>query len=439
MKFVKGKTLAEAIKEAKTYEQRLELLPHFLDLCNAIRYAHSRNVIHRDIKSQNVMRAEGGRILLMDFGAGRDVDREQHAARRITGTAYYMAPQVLLGEPATRSSDIYSLGVLLYNLVTRTFPVRALNLAALREKHRRREARLLRDERPDLPEQFIKVVERALAWNPQDRYATAGQMEQALRGVLGAEAPVSQAEVPREEETRRPAALRPVVLLAAAAVVVAGVVGILQLRRPQDGGGVVQSLLPGAATYNVEATLHRVGGSGRRERLAHGAQLDLGDALSIDFEASKSVYLYVINEDEAGHAYALFPLPDLDLQNPLAPGVRHRIPGDRQGTPVSWTVDTPGGREHLLVLASPERLIEFEAEMNALVRPRMNGQPVKAVALSDEARIKLRGLGGLVHTPDTPPTGSARQLFEMADRLASRSEAVEGVWMRQIELVSPAP
>jgi hypothetical protein len=145
----------------------------------------------------------------------------------------------------------------------------------------------------------------------------------------------------------------------------------------------------------------------------------------------------VVNEDEAGHAYALFPLPGLTEQNPLARGTRHVLPGARTGTAesISWVVDSPGGREHLVVLASPTRLTDFEAEMNALMRPGES-----AVPLSDTARVRLRGIGGLAASKPAPPTpGDAARIFAMAERLASRSEVAQGVWMRQIELANPEP
>jgi hypothetical protein len=102
----------------------------------------------------------------------------------------------------------------------------------------------------------------------------------------------------------------------------------------------------------------------------------------------------------------------------------------RDGKSLSWTVDSSGGREHLLVLASPNRLIEFEAEMNALARP---GQT--AVPIPESATVRLRGLGGLTETPPAAGAGtSAGRLFEMAQHLASGSEEAHGVWMRRLDL-----
>ncbi|HZI93151.1 MAG TPA: DUF4384 domain-containing protein [Patescibacteria group bacterium] len=202
---------------------------------------------------------------------------------------------------------------------------------------------------------------------------------------------------------------------------------------PANGPGLLTGAAATPAAYTVEAALYRVAAnSSRRERLDSGAQLALGDRLTLEMKASTPLHVYVINEDEAGHSYALFPLPGLQLQNPLPPGATHRLPGARDGSDLSWTVDSPGGREHLMVVASPTRLIEFEAEMNSLAKP---GQ--MAVPIPERAKVRLRGIGGLEQAP-SPVTGeSAQRLFDMAERLASRSETVTGVWMRRIDLENP--
>ena len=122
---------------------------------------HRAGLIHRDIKARNVMREEGGRIVLMDFGAGRDLQSREARPLSVAGTPMYMAPELLAGQPATPSSDLYSLGVLLYHLVTGEFPVEAQTMGELRAAHVAGRRRHLRDVRPDLPLAFIQAVERA--------------------------------------------------------------------------------------------------------------------------------------------------------------------------------------------------------------------------------------------------------------------------------------
>jgi serine/threonine-protein kinase len=128
------------------------------------------------------MREDGGRVVLMDFGAGLAVGDKPARAGRITGTPLYLAPEVLEHGEASARSDIYSLGVLLYHLVTNDYPVRGQTPAELLDAHHHGRVRRLRDVAPALPAWFVRVVEKAIAPNPRDRFATAGELEAALSG-----------------------------------------------------------------------------------------------------------------------------------------------------------------------------------------------------------------------------------------------------------------
>ncbi|MCD4699787.1 MAG: serine/threonine protein kinase, partial [Phycisphaerae bacterium] len=182
MDYLQGKTLSEVIREQSTLSAReTELIG--LDLCRALAAVHTAGIVHQDIKAQNVMREQGGRIVLMDFGVGRETAEE--FAGQATGTPLYMAPEVLTTGEVSVASDIYSLGVLLFHLATGRFPVEANGLASLLEKHSTGQKHILRDLRPDLPRGFIDVVERALAADPKRRFASMGEMESALNSSLG--------------------------------------------------------------------------------------------------------------------------------------------------------------------------------------------------------------------------------------------------------------
>ncbi|MCB1034175.1 MAG: protein kinase, partial [Acidobacteria bacterium] len=149
---------------------------------DALDTIHAAGLIHGDVKPANVMREEGGRIVLMDFGIG--LDRSRTGAVGSSGTPLYLAPEILEGAPATPGSDLYALGVLLFFLVTGQYPVTGASLSELRQAHRTGRRRLLRDLRPDLPRDFVEVVEKALAADPQQRFRSAGEMEGALEGVF---------------------------------------------------------------------------------------------------------------------------------------------------------------------------------------------------------------------------------------------------------------
>jgi serine/threonine-protein kinase len=469
MELVRGRSLEQLLREQGPFGASETALIG-IDVCRALAAVHRVGVVHRDIKAQNIMRAEGGRILLTDFGAGLDLRQESGGRKVVTGTPLYMAPELFRDEPASQRSDIYSLGVMLYHLVTGEFPVTGAAWDELYYRHGQKERKLLRDERPDLPEGFVSVVERAMAWEPSERFATAGQMEQALGHAIGVGNVPPAPDIPAPV----PAAAKPsrrwvIAAVPVAAVTVAAIIGLWNAGRdsgtrtatvttvpsgpaepaapPQAGPApsstdgaaapaITKPAAPAAAApFTVEAGVYRFpSGSDQRQLLESGARLALGDRLNLEFEASVPLHVYVINEDEAGHSYALFPLPGLDAQNPLPAGVRHVLPGTRDGRNLSWTVDSPGGREHVLVVASPTRLVEFEADMNGLARP---GQI--AVPIPESARMHLRGLGGLSEAPATAGRTTAAPLFERAQRLAARSEVTRGVWVRRLDLENPRP
>src|SRR5262245_48789425 len=94
-----------------------------IDLCRAVAAVHKAGLVHRDIKVHNVMRETGGRIVLMDFGAGEDRSDPSRAIHGSIGTPVYTAPEIFSGAPATIASDVYSVGVVLYHLVTMQYPV----------------------------------------------------------------------------------------------------------------------------------------------------------------------------------------------------------------------------------------------------------------------------------------------------------------------------
>ncbi len=154
-----------------------------LDLCRALAAVHAAGLVHGDVKTTNVMRERGGRIILMDFGAGSEI-ASGRAQTNAVGTPIVMAPELLSGGRPSPASDIYSLGVLLYRMVSGRYPLEADTLRELQERHGTGTATPLRDARPDLPAELTAVIDRATAPSPADRYPTAGAMEQALLGCL---------------------------------------------------------------------------------------------------------------------------------------------------------------------------------------------------------------------------------------------------------------
>lgn len=183
MDFIEGDTLAEVVARAGV-RSAAEAAVIGQDLCRAMAAVHAAGIVHRDIKAQNVMRqAKTGHIILMDFGAGEAMDADK-SGRRPTGTPLYLAPELFDGSMATRESDIYALGVLLFNLVTRSYPVHGESMGDLLRAHRRNARHHLGDMRPDLPDSFVRVVETMLAPDPALRYHSATEARKALEEVV---------------------------------------------------------------------------------------------------------------------------------------------------------------------------------------------------------------------------------------------------------------
>jgi tetratricopeptide (TPR) repeat protein len=214
--FINGKTLAELVAAQGPMGAREAALIG-IDVCRAAGAVHAAGFLHRDIKAANVMREEGGRILLMDFGL-----THEHGMRRdAAGTPAYMAPELLLGEPATVASDIYGIGTLLFYLLTTHYPVEGTNLAAMSVAHATGGRRTLLDVRPDLPEPLARVVEKAIDAVPQKRFASAGQLVAALSEAIGLGAPPATAPVAAPSRRVRDWIIATV---AAAALLLVGVV-----------------------------------------------------------------------------------------------------------------------------------------------------------------------------------------------------------------------
>lgn len=431
MELVDGHTLGQILGQRGPLGLE-ETIGIGIDLCRALAAVHDAGLVHGDIKASNVMRTVTGRTVLMDFGIGRDLKVQHPAPQGWVGTPLYLAPEVFAGAPASRASDIYSIGVLLYHLVSSSYPVEGRDAIDVERHHAAGRPRMpLRTRRPDLPTAFLAVVDRALALRPEDRHRTAGEFEAALLDAR----PSGGRRMPW-----------PLLLGTAAAV---GLVGVALLTTPwtRDAGTDIPSgAAPSTATtsgllsaapvsapesYRIDVALYRHEGDAE-VRLSPGARVSLGDELSLRVQASVPVHAYVVNEDDRNASYLLFPLPGQQLANPLPAGRRHEIPGIVDGQRVRWTVNSVGHREHFLVFVSPEALSPALARVFAsLPRPTL-GAPLLAHSLSPEQTNALRGVGGLAKAPASQPTRRLSDEFAVA--LPGSEETARGVWVRQLTL-----
>ena len=239
MDLIEGETLSELVSRGRLSHGEASHIGR--EICLALAAVHGANLIHRDVKAQNVMRTfNGGRIILMDFGAGEFMDRPTDD-RRLRGTPLYLAPELFERGTASVATDVYAAGVLLFHLVTKEFPVTGPSIDALADAHRRGVRKHLRDLRPDLPDSFAVVVERALDRDPARRFASAGEMLAALGG-----------DEHRARPAPRPsiwAKLAWVVWATGVVLAVTGVLGLFEARGFESALRVEPAFTAGVADY----------------------------------------------------------------------------------------------------------------------------------------------------------------------------------------------
>ena len=197
--FVRGKTLSVLVGEQGTFGAREAALIG-LDVAKALSAVHRAGILHRDIKAENVMREEGGRILLMDFGLSSLQQRQTN----IAGTPSYMAPELFRGGQSTVATDIYAMGVMLYYLVAGEYPVKLSGLTAS-EALPRQSRKAADGPAPRCAGGFAAHGEQAMELDPAKRFSSAGQLAEALAESLGA--PLAPSPGDRDEagtgKTRR--------------------------------------------------------------------------------------------------------------------------------------------------------------------------------------------------------------------------------------------
>ena len=439
MEFVNGRTLADALKSQGPFGAHETALIG-LDLCRALAAVHRAGLLHGDLKAQNVMREHGGRTVLMDFGTGKDLLSTNDtttvvAVNDFAGTPLYLPPEVFAGASRSKATDIYSLGVLLYHLVTGGFPVEGKTAEDVREAHARGDRHDLRDVRPDLSDAFVVIVERALAVDPARRFQTIGAFEQELARFIGT--PSQLADDGRS---------RFMIASAVAGVGLAALLVIWMVNRTSAPstltvGASTPSVQPSTAVapastdgeYTIDASLYRASGD-IEVPLPAGGRVAPGDRLALHVQTSRPTYVYVVDEDDQGESYLLFPLPNQQPANPLPAGMSVRLPGGSNAQPLYWQVTSAGGREHFLIFATPEPLGAFDRMFASLARPVLNA-PVLSARMPTEAVGVLRGIGGLTAAPAIPGHGLLADQYTTP--LRGGREVAHGLWVRQITLDNP--
>lgn len=184
MEYVLGRDLSHYTRPGQLLPAR-EVLQLVVRLAKALAYAHSQGVVHRDIKPANVMLDRvSGSVKMMDFGIARIADGSRTRTGLVLGTPSFMSPEQLAGLQVDGRSDLYSLGVMLYQLLTGQLPHHSDSMAQLMYQIANQAAPDVRHLRPDLPESLALVVALALEKRPELRYGSGEQLAADLEAVL---------------------------------------------------------------------------------------------------------------------------------------------------------------------------------------------------------------------------------------------------------------
>ena len=293
MEYLDGRTLKELIvgRGAAPINVAIEYARQIL---SALRFAHRHGIVHRDIKPHNVLVDGEGRVKVTDFGIARAGTSQMTETGSIVGTAQYLSPEQARGGEVDPRSDLYSLGIVLYELLTGKTPFDGETPVEIAMKHLSTAPKPPSKLRPDIPRELDMVVLRALAKNPDDRYQSADEMEADLERVARG-ASVSAATVDTATQVLRRPAPRLPPTAATAATMIAPLAAVATREPPPpvaEEEEYEEPRRPGTAALAVA----------RRDRLRHRRRdrrlLRLARAVRLGSKAQVPVNNYV-NEPQA--------------------------------------------------------------------------------------------------------------------------------------------
>jgi serine/threonine-protein kinase len=262
LEYVEGETLKERIRRNGELDVS-EAIAYAIEIARALGAAHARHIVHRDVKPQNVLIDEEGSAKVTDFGIARSLDDDGLTADgRVLGTTDYVSPEQALGHDVTGQSDLYSLGIVLFEMLTGSVPFRGENQVAVAMKHVREELPDVQALRPEVSASLAAVIDRATAKDLHERYRSdeeliadledALALEAARSGSATGEATTVLRTLPSRTRRRIPLRVRshPAWLAAAALLIVVALVAAIVLigDRTHRGTGTEKTSGGGALT-----------------------------------------------------------------------------------------------------------------------------------------------------------------------------------------------
>jgi serine/threonine-protein kinase len=403
MEYVAGRSLKTIVREqgALPAATAIEIV---IQILRAARFAHKRGVIHRDLKPHNVILDEEGRARVTDFGIARAGASDMTMTGSIMGTAQYLSPEQAQGQAVTAASDVYSVGVILYELLTGVVPFEGETAVAIAFKHVSADPVPPSTLNPAVSQSLDAILARALAKNPAERYAGADDFiialereRQSMSATTGAPVLQMPAIRPHEIEPTAPPpeapARNPRLWWGLGAIVLAGVIALAVVLLTAAGRVTVPDLIgqtQGTAVDNLrqsglgaklvdEASATVASGVVLAESPARGSVVKKGTRVRLTVSSGPTT-VKLPTVEGLTTAQALAALHRVGLKPTTHPEANASVPAGRviSTVPTAGSPVSPGGPVIVNISTGP-----------ALVRvPRLTGRPVSAA----EAAIEAVGL-----------------------------------------------
>ncbi len=251
MEFVEGESLRSVLNRFGGLPQR-KAVDLALQICSGLKEAHAQGIVHRDLKPENVMIDAQGNVKIMDFGIARSMEAGTRLTGSMVGTPAYMAPEQVAGKPVDYRTDIYSLGLMLYEMFTGSPAFRADNPVAVALKQMREEPPPPREVEPNVPVSAERIILKCLEKEPDRRFQSVADLESALKSpvpMTSAQAPVRAAAATNHGSSglRRAVGVKPaakskspVIWILTALVFVAAVLGGLHALAVMNAYKLIQ-------------------------------------------------------------------------------------------------------------------------------------------------------------------------------------------------------
>ncbi|AQA24407.1 phosphotransferase enzyme family protein [Rhodococcus sp. MTM3W5.2] len=203
MEYVDGDTLRDIVRTEGPMQAR-RAMEVIADVCAALDFSHRNGIVHRDIKPANIMINRAGAVKVMDFGIARaisDASSPMTQTSAVIGTAQYLSPEQARGEQVDARSDVYSLGCVLFEILTGEPPFKGDSPVAVAYQHVREDPALPSSVNPNVPRELDSVILKAMSKNPANRYQSAADMRSDLVRVLGGQRPGAPMVMNDEDRT----------------------------------------------------------------------------------------------------------------------------------------------------------------------------------------------------------------------------------------------